>query len=366
MDIKWSLASLVLFGMLGIQAVTAQPIGTPVKSISFGVAQCFEASLQASGVATNCEVSGVVKSGNSVILANDKAIPGQGRSAIFSLPLQGGTIQNVAPTPLVSPTINLGDKYEALTSTLDGAYIIASTAFGKVGSEQSAADDRFNNLVYWPAGKPENAKLIEPSSRGGVTSSRALRAQIQTALGTPYFQIEGLSVIPGALLLGIRKAGKSSDDFKYVSIVLAAPMSVESGNVKLTGHFYTFANLRTSDPWGNHALGLSAIEYDRFNTDRIYLLTSYEDGLGGKVNIGGFLWAVPITAPYASKDVGAPVLIRKADGGPLVFSNKPEGIEVLNNSSVIVVHDDDRESVPDSATGKSHRPNEFAFSVISF
>jgi hypothetical protein len=48
----------------------------------------------------------------------------------------------------------------------------------------------------------------------------------------------------------------------------------------------------------------------------------------------------------------------------LWFDNKPEGVVALNARQVMVVHDDDRVQVAESARGKAKQANEFTYSVI--
>jgi len=61
---------------------------------------------------------------------------------------------------------------------------------------------------------------------------------------------------------------------------------------------------------------------------------------------------------------GTAQLVLRQDGTPLWFDSKPEGVAALDARHVLVVHDDDRVQVADSAHGKARKPNEFAYSVI--
>jgi len=61
---------------------------------------------------------------------------------------------------------------------------------------------------------------------------------------------------------------------------------------------------------------------------------------------------------------GTAQLVLRQDGTPLWFDNKPEGVVALDARHVLVVHDDDRVQVANSAHGKAKKPNEFAYSVI--
>lgn len=82
-------------------------------------------------------------------------------------------------------------------------------------------------------------------------------------------------------------------------------------------------------------VALSSIECDRFGA-RLYMLTSFEAG-GAK--IGGYLWTLGMRELQNGEP---PDLVRLPDGNPLKFTHKPEAVTVVDASTVLVVHDDDR------------------------
>lgn len=322
----------------------------------------------------NCEVSAVTHAGGKLVLANDKPVPVQGGAAIFTLDLSEGQVSG-QPAYLSGDVIKRADKFEALTTTLDGKYIIASTAFNKVGTEQDPRADALNTLVYWPVEHPAAVSVLSPSSRGGIDSSLGIREEIHKAIGSPYFQVEGITIAPeepgaasdriGQLVLGIRKHGQSSAESQFSFLLVSAPITLKDGQMELAGTFKSiqFPNLSMPKP----GLGLSGIEYDRFNNDRLYAVTSFEDDSfddAGKktTRIGGFLWVVPFTAGKP----GTAQLVNRKDGSALQFSNKPEGVDVLDANHILVVHDDDRVQVQTSATGIKRGDSEFAYSLITF
>ncbi|MBG6123700.1 MULTISPECIES: hypothetical protein [Pseudomonas] len=340
-----------------------------IATVEHHTAACFTPE-----TSVNCEVSVVVESNGKLLLANDKRLPATGGPALFTLDLEQGKISG-EPAVLPGDALKEADKYEALTKTLDGRYIIASTAFNKAGTQQDPRADTLSTLLYWPVDDPEAAKPLSPSSRGGVTSSIRLRKQISEAIGAPYFQIEGITMAPsepahekaadGQLIIGIRKQGNSSADSYFGFLLISAHVKFNNGTMELVEAFKTIQNFNLQAQ--GKTLGLSGIEYDRFNKDRLYAVTSFEqqsvDAAGKKsTEIGGFLWAVPFTAGKP----GTPKLLTREDGSALVFSNKPEGVEVLDAHQIIVVHDDDRVEVTTSEAGIKRGDNEFAYSKIIF
>lgn len=353
--------SIALAGLLYLSGLCAAPINAPADAMHSYLAPCFEAR---EGV--NCEVSGVVRTGETLVLANDKQMPKPGDPAIFALALNNNHIVG-SPTYLKGGGLRNADKFEGLTSTLDGKHVVAITAFNKEGTAENPAADALNTLLYWPVGEPEKAEIIAPSTRGQVTSSRDLRERISDAVGSPYYQIEALSIAPGErLLVGIRKHGKNSKTADFSFLLLSIPFSISERGVVLGDQFETIWNLtpdQLAEELGMKAgtypeLGVSAIEFDRYNQDRFYAVTSYE--LGDRV--GGFLWVLPLKGDKPGK----PQAVRLKDGSALAFTNKPEGVEVLDDSHVLVVHDDDRLQVKDPETNIERQQHEFVYSVVTF
>ncbi|MBF8745664.1 hypothetical protein [Pseudomonas monteilii] len=331
------------------------------RSVTHHVAPCLERTRMSPGDSTSlCQVSGVVRIAETLVLANDKPIPGAGPSALFSLPLADGKISDdTPPTYLQSPAIEGADKFEALTATPDGHYIIASTAFMRSGTKNDPRDDRLNTIAYWPADAVQLAKVLAPTTRSGITSSISLRKTIGEAVGSGYFKVESLAVAPGnQLVMGIRKHGNSSRDSDHAFLLIAAPFSFNHNVMELTGTFRKILDTTPSVPGETRLMGLSGLVFDSFSNDRFYAVTSMKDDHG----IGGYLWEVP----WANGKPGKPRLVEGSDGAPLRFANKPEGVTTLGPHQLLVVHDDDRVQIQTSINGIPHLPNEFSYSVISF
>lgn len=359
MFVRTTTTTALLLSLASHGASAAGP-EQPARSVTHHVAQCMDpAHLPPGGSAALCQVSGVVRSAETLVFANDKPIPGEGSSAIFSLPLADGRIGDTPPTYLKSPAIDGADKYEALTSTPDGRYIIASTAFIRSGTKNDPKDDKLNAIVYWPANAAHAAKVLEPTTRSGITSSISLRKPLSEAIGSGYFKVESLAVAPGnQLVLGIRKHGNSSRDSVHSFLLVAAPFNLNHEVMELTGTFRKILDITPRVPDESRLLGLSGLVFDSFSNDRFYAVTSMEDDQG----IGGYLWEVP----WTDGKPGKPRLVKGADGAPLRFANKPEGVTTLGPNQLLLVHDDDQVQVQTSLNGIAHQPNEFAYSIISF
>nr|WP_314482093.1 hypothetical protein [uncultured Pseudomonas sp.] len=365
---KKTIMLVVLAGSMAyLPNLHAGAMDARVQSVQTHLAPCFQTSGNATDNPVNCEVSGVVRLGDHVILANDKQVPDARASAIFTMQLGNQYTLTGQPTYLDSLKLKQADKYEGLTTTQDGEYVIAITAFNKEGTAEHPAADALNALLYWPAGSPDDAKIVNESIRGNVASSRGLRERIGNAVGSPYYQIEALTTAPGErLLIGVRKYGVSSKAAVFSFLLLSVPFKIEGHEavigetvevVKRISPAQLSEKLGASHP-SRPELGLSGIEFDRYNKDRLYATTSFEKG----ETLGGYLRVMA----YDGHHVGEPHPVKLQDGSVLAFNHKPEGVEVLDQDHVLVVHDDDRVRVKDPGTSVQRETHEFVYNIVGF
>lgn len=310
-----------------------------------GTIHCFPAGLRdEQGKLVNAEVSAVLYDGKRLILASDKPVPGEERSAVFAMPMTEQGPDDSQLEYFTTPLIKQAVKYEDLSLTADGRYVLATTGFDRIDNESHALND-YNHLLIWPLGEPEKVQVVDPDPRDGVEGSLELRTKLDEAVGFPYYKVEGLAAVPGErgdglLLFGIREQGRAHDDFTYVSRIVGAHYEIsESGNLvfidKMREH-YAF------DP-GNHPAvrydcGLSSLEYDPYHA-RLYLLNSFEVKEAGEEHIGGYLWEVSLGDFRAG---GSPALVTTPEGLPLEFEHKAEGLAVLDHDRLFVAYDNDR------------------------
>ncbi|MFC1746333.1 hypothetical protein ACFL35_20240 [Candidatus Riflebacteria bacterium] len=333
------------------------------------------------GNAVNCETSSIVFDGQNLIFASDKPIPGKARSSVFGFKLRYTSEGNLLTKPVFYitgfPFIHLR-KLEDFTLTLDGKYIIATTAFDRV-KPKSAKWNPYNTILIWPKGLHNRVKIVAASTVDGFTSSVSLREKFSKALktetfpdGVPYFKIEGLTVIPGnRLLFGIREMGKTYKNFNYAIKIIEVSYKISGAQLYFTSEFKLIYEY-TPAPDLNLArtVGLSSLEYDRFNK-YIYMTTSFEKGEEGKVadeDLGGYLWIIPMHYLSSGK---SPILVRKAGSErPLLFAHKVEGVSVITKKRVILIHDDDRvlgrKSVVNPEIQFSRNPHQAAYTIVDF
>jgi hypothetical protein len=308
--------------------------------VASGLVDCFpETTESAPGQRASCELSSVTRTGETLSFVNDKNF--FGKAPLFTAPSSGplGVL-----TQAESPALAEARKLEALTTTPDGAWVIASTAFDRVKSD--ASWNPYNTMLFWPAGEPAKAQVAARDEKDGVVSSLPLRAVFAAALrseafpeGPPYFKVEGLAALPdGRLLVGIREAGKRFDDFSYQLSLLSLSYRVENGALRLgekAERIWSF-----TPPVGLVGpLGLSGLEYDAAR-NTLWILTSYESPSGR----GAYLWSLSLDDLATNRP---PVLVRDAQGGALFFPHKAEGIALLPRGELLLICDDDTATSPE-------------------
>lgn len=323
-----------------------------------GTIHCFPAGLKdASGKLVNAEISAVAYDGERLLMASDKPIPGEGRSAVFTLPLNSQGPDDSQLEYLTAPRIRQAVKYEDFALTTDGRHMLATTGFDRIDSESHELND-YNHLLIWPVGEPDKVQVVDPDPRDGVEGSLEFRQKLEAAIGEPYYKIEGLAVIPsdrgdGLLLFGIREQGNAHDDFAYVRRVIGARYALtDNDNIEFIEDLHDVFSFDPADYAGvQHECGLSSLEYDPYHA-RLYLVTSFETEQAGKEVIGGYLWVLSLEAFHAGK---APVLVTDEKGEVLEFEHKAEGLAVLDRDRLFIVYDNDRNHALGSIDARDER-----------
>ncbi|MCL7940470.1 hypothetical protein M8009_09185 [Halomonas sp. ATCH28] len=318
---------------------------TSARILQQGTIHCFPAGLRdEKGKLVNAEVSAVVYDGKRLILASDKPIPGEQRSAVFSLPMTSQGPDDSELEYFTTPLIKQAVKYEDFALSADGRHVLATTGFDRI-DDVSHDLNAYNHLLIWPLGEPDKVQVVDPDPRDGVEGSLELRRKLDHAIGFPYYKIEGLAAIPGErgdglLLFGVREQGRTHDDFAYVSRLVGAHYEIsDKGNLVLIDQM---REIYTFDPGCDTNVrfecGLSSLEYDPYHA-RLYLLTSFETKKDGAPCIGGYLWVMGLGDLQGGR---LPTLVTTPEGSPLEFEHKAEGMAVLDHERLFVAYDNDR------------------------
>ena len=117
-----------------------------------GTIHCFPAGLRDErGQLVNAEVSAVLYDGQRLILASDKPVPGEARSAMFAMPMTEQGPDDTQLEYFTTPLIKQAVKYEDLSLTADGRHVLATTGFDRIDSESHQLN-AYNHLLIWPLG----------------------------------------------------------------------------------------------------------------------------------------------------------------------------------------------------------------------
>ena len=343
-------------------AATGSSANSARATIAYtGFFNCFENGLVAGGQPVWCEASAILYDGSKFFLANDKDMPDQRTSVFYWTAKKGLADTTQSPVYLNTPVFKQGKKWEDFSLTPDGRIVFLSTAFDRI--KPGATDwNSYNTILYWQAGNENDPRVL--SANHTDSTSVFLRDKLSRVLGSasfpqgmPYFKVEGLAATNDRLFFGIREEGKKFDDFSYKTKIVSVGFHIANGFIELGDDYkiVTDFNPATADPSLKQPVGISSIEYDRFN-NRFLILTSYEKG----EDLDAYLW----TATLSDLEKNNLTLVKDAGGNPLHFSHKAEDIAVVSKSRVVIIHDDDR--VKTSVNGQTRQSNQAAYSVVEF
>lgn len=326
-------------------AAGAEPSPPVVRVTAQGLFEGYPAGAKtADGKKAWFEPSAVATDGTTVWFIGDKRPP-EKLSSVVRIPLAAlnkpvvpfAEVQPVAAVPFAAT-----EKIESTTITENGVRF-AATAFERFKPE-SNEQDQANVLLAWRGTEMEKAAVVNPLTLNGVTASIALRRPLRDALkderwpqGPPYIKMEGLAALPGnRLWCGIRESGESGDKFAYGATILETKWQEDKeGRITVNPAFRKLAGPPVLN--GDAAtgpLGVSSLEYDPHH-QVVWMTASWENDKED----GAFLFAVPVPAGDEPLRI---LPVPGADGTPLKFNHKVEGLCVVNDRTLLLVSDEDR------------------------
>ena len=338
------------------------------KVLRTGVIECFEEGLRyEAGVPVYCEASAVLKRGDELLIGIDKPMPDK-PSSVFSLPVSAIGAKEISKEQLQyissEPFKNVS-KIEAFANAGDSLFF-CSTAFDRI--RDTPEWDSYNSLLAWQSEDYSDVRYVLPEQNGNVMSSKLVRFSLQKALaneqfpgGPPYFKVEALAVLPGnRLIFGVREMGESYQNYDYTFTLVETTFRRSAFGLMPDANFkkvYEF------EPAINGLkLGISDLTYQAASNSLI-ALTSFE-GTGAEQTrqMASFLWILPM---HRLDDNTTPMPVM-ADGEPLQIPYKGEGIIMLDNRTIFILHDEDRkESYVDLGDQTiTKKPNQAVFSIV--
>ncbi|KAB8033471.1 hypothetical protein [Fluviispira multicolorata] len=323
-----------------------------------GIITCFpEGTQTADHKVAHCEASAVVFYDDKLVLGNDKPLLPP-LSPVFSIDYKSIWNPNHQKiTYYTDYNFIQPQKFEDFTISLDEKYIFAVTAFDRTPIEKNDAN---GTLIYWSTKDFHNVKYVQ--IKKGEQASNNIRKKLAQALDNPeYFKIEGLAILPkNKLLFGVREQGHNYNNFKYTIKLISVSYSENKESLILNDDFKLIYNFENANQYIKEDVGLSSIEWDKFN-NRLLLLTSFESKGG---SIGAYLWTLNLEDLNLGRD---PTLVYNNEI-PLKFNNKSEGMTVVNKKELFIINDDDRYVKPTEINGKQYykKANEAIFNIVEF
>ena len=327
----------------------------------------------------NCELSAAVFYNEKIITATDKPTP---PTSIFSLPYTvDDGFDPEALTYVETNEFNAVRKIEDFSIAPNQQLVVGVTGFDRVSSSKPEWN-AYNSLVYWDSQKDAKVKIAHPSKvktgreggNGVIMSSVKLRDKFAAAfkadnLPVPnYYKIEGVSIIPdNKMLFGIRELGSSYLEYDYKILIISADYIFAKSNLELSNFRIAYEFDASTVEGIKQPIGLSSLEYDRFN-DRLYILTSYElnsEGENTPEKLGAYLWVLSME-DFNMKN--PPQLVMKSRKKPLHLAHKSEAVTVINANTVFIANDDDRvvgsEKITDKRNQFFRQPNQGTYYIL--
>ena len=362
-----------VLGVLSGCTISRSGTGEPAvraELLTLGLLDCFAAGLSdEEGKPVFCEGSAVVKVGDRLVIANDKYIPGEGNSNVFSVPvaaikrpesLGGGRL------PYGGGLFNQASKIESMTVSSGGELFFAATAFDRIKPD-SRAWDSYNMLFYWEAGSPNKPRLLFQTEDDGIFSSKNLRPAFEKILrtrnfpnGVGYFKVEGLTALPdNSLLFGIREIGKDYTQAEQTFLLVRANYLRSSAGLIVDPVLELVYAYDPRDlPGIDKPLGVASLEYHA-PSDQVFITTTYEQE--GQP-FESYFWSLSLEQLRKRLP---PVLVRDKYGKPFTLPHKAEGMTFVDKKTAFVICDEDKVLSPVKGAG-TRQAQQSVYALLRF
>lgn len=361
------------FVLKGVAAVSLWLAGCAVESeavdddalvsMSGGLSSCVAPALRelidANGFKPSCEPSAAATVDGKVWIASDKQLPSTAttRTAFMQYSPSAILSNDQPPTGYLHSkgVLEGASKIEAMAYDAQSKTVFAITAF------DNATAAAQNQLLAIPTADPSQAYVVgvvgdERLAIGDAPDTVGIRSRISSALGAPYFKIEGIAVIDGTLYLGVRESGADKANKRYRRTVLKAALLQQVDRSFQVSPVVELA----FEISGADDVGISDLLFDPAK-GLVYILGSTEDAIASPSSLGGRLWTMSKADFVGGKASGAKLHAAQ-------FRHKTEGLTLFPDGRLLVIADDDRvesgfATEPGIFTG-TRRKDQFAYYLL--
>lgn len=312
-----------------------------------------------------CEASAVAYHDGKVYVASDKNVASP-RSSFFMY--RNIDSLDEVDSYLTGAVFAGVRKVEDMAVDRENQLIFATTSFDRI-KEKSHKWDPYNTLFAFKPDDVNSVFVVNEEITDGYVSSLSVKQLIEDAVGSKYFKVEGLAVLPGnKIVFGIREQGQTYKDFRYVSMALVGSFVIRDSKIFMTEKLEILFDYTEDVSKVKNNLGLSSLTYNSYDHS-LFMTTSYEENEVPTIEgLGAYLWKVSLSENSRKAKKLMPVL--NSEGEMHRFTHKSEGIAIIDKNRLLVVHDDDRvlqSSFRDGVSTKPIRqPSEFFYDVVQF
>ena len=353
--------------------------GHCARIIERGYIDCFEEGLKYdNGKTVWASPSAIVYTGKELVVASDKPIPGENRSAVFSIKYRPGDCIAKAPVTFYDASLYKDtQKYESIALGPCGNTLYFSTPYGTLGSD-TQVDLPYNRILAADKDCLNCPRSVGEGKHEGFAANLGwLRVQLQQLFKTEkfpnrvnYVSVEGMTFGPGnRIYFGIRQYGQDYDMHTCTIAIASIPYVMDGDYLKFIGDLKMEYWIDSSSlGLVEGGIGLADLHYNKKEA-LFYLLTTYEKSDNGQdEDVGAHLSTLSF---QAMKQGYLPTIIKTPDGSPLHFAHKMEGMCWVNDDTLVFIADDDyitgrerQENVQNSEHQFCRKPHQAAYAVV--
>lgn len=252
-------------------------------------------------------------------------------------------------------------KIESATNFKD--WVILSSAFDRTTEPEYSRILAIHKKEIKGLGKSKKIKIKHVDILGDISTHEKIKKALNlSGKKIDYFKIEGIAVIENPdlrvfekekniLLLGVREEGKSYKEGENSNSTRIVGVSIfeDNGHLKLHDDWRVVYSHSYFDP----GYGISDFQYDK-EEKMLYMLLSSETNkvdADGSKELNGAFARISLSDLFAQKEF-------EILDNQVFRKHKPEGLVKLDHKEWMIVADDDRENIKNTAQEDQRKASE--------